>query len=291
MMKHWIIALAAPLVLAGQPVAAQDEAVDDELAKEMAAFAQAYKVEPLTAEQEARLPLARSVIDQVIPAGSMNALTSKMLDGLFFPIASMADATGPDLAAFIGYDKSELTLTDGEVAEIAAIVDPAWQERQRVDLTVTQDLVRKFMVKIEPAMREGMSEAYAANFTTDQLNDLKAFFDTPTGTIFARKSLDLASDMRMVRASIERMPEMVQEFSKMDEKMDEAIAAATASLPERRTFETLSPAQKKQLMKITGLSEEDLEIGMMSTGFGYDEYDEAEEAADAAEAVADVSEE
>lgn len=287
MMKHWIIALAAPLVLAGQPVAAQDEAVDDELAKEMAAFSQAYNVEPLTAEQEARLPLARSVIDQVIPAGSMNALTSKMFDGLFGPMSYMAETTGPNLSDFIGYDKSELALTDGEAAEIAAIVDPAWQERQRIGLTVTQDVVRKTMVKMEPAMREGMSEAYAANFTTDQLNDLKTFFDTPTGSVFARKSLELASDPRMVRASMAMMPEMMQEFS----KMEEAIAAATASLPERRTFETLSPAQKKQLMKITGLSEEDLEIGMMSADFGYDEYDEAEEAADVVEAIADVSEE
>jgi hypothetical protein len=49
-----------------------------------------------------------------------------------------------------------------------------------------------------PGMLTAMSRAYARRFTTPQLAELHAFFDTPTGQLYARESSGILSDPDIV---------------------------------------------------------------------------------------------
>ncbi|WP_100260182.1 DUF2059 domain-containing protein [Qipengyuania seohaensis] len=259
-MKNWIMALGAPLVLFAQPLLAQDADANTaaEEAEVMAALTEAFAVEPLTTEQEARLPLARKVIDKMMPEGSMQKVIDSTFGGMLGPFMDLAAEAGPNLSQTIGYDESELEVTEEQAKEIAALVDPNWQERKRREMAYIQEAMGEVMAAMEPAMRKGMSEAYAVAFTATELTDLDAFFTTPSGSTFAAKSFELANDPRIMSAAMSSMPLMMEQFATMEEKMKTALA----DLPERRTYATLSADQKARLLALTGLSEEELEIGM-----------------------------
>ena len=277
-MKNWIVALAAPLALLGQPLAAQEPSEDEAAA--IAAITSAFAVEPLTAEQESRLPLAQKVVEKMLPEGAMAQVMGSMFDGMLGPFAKLAEAAGPDLEDQIGYASGELELSDEQAVEIAAIIDPQWKERQKREMDMMQAAMGKIMSAMEPGMRKGMTEAYAVNFSVRELTDLDAFFATETGAAFAQKSYAMANDPRIVSATMAEFPSMMEEFAGMEADMK----AAAADLPQKKTFETLTPEQKARILELTGLTEEDLQFGMESAS-------DAEAAANAAaDAAVDASE-
>lgn len=257
-MKNWIVALAAPLALLGQPLAAQEPSEDEAVA--IAAIASAFAVEPLTAEQASRLPLAQKVVEKMLPEGAMAQVMGSMFDGMLGPFAKLAEAAGPDLEDQIGYASGDLELSDEQAVEIAAIIDPQWKERQKREMDMMQAAMGKIMSAMEPGMRKGMTEAYAVNFSVRELTDLDAFFATETGAAFAQKSYAMANDPRIVSATMAEFPSMMEEFAGMEADMK----AASADLPQKKTFETLTPEQKARILELTGLTEEDLQYGMES---------------------------
>lgn len=256
-MRNWIIALAAPLALASQPAIAADDA-DTKQAEAMAVLADAFKVEPLTAEQEARLPLAMALVDQMVPEGTLDEMTGSMFDSMLGPLMSFAEQAGPSLSDFIGYGEEDLELDDEAVTEIAGIVDPRWQERQRRTIDVTQSMMGKLMTAMEPAMKRGMAEAYAVNFTRVELDGIREFFSTEIGTNYARKSYKLASDPRIISAAMRELRAMMAVFTDMGEQMK----AEMADLPAKKDFDALSAAERRRIVDLTGLKAEQLRAGM-----------------------------
>lgn len=256
-MKKWMSVLAAPLALVSQPAAAVDDR-DAKQAEMMAALAQAFKVEPLTPEQQARLPLATALIDQIMPDGTMNELMGSMFDGMLGPIMKLAEEAAPRLHQFIGYGQEDLELGEAEVAEIAAIVDPRWQERQRRTIALTQSMMGTVMAAMEPSMKRGMSEAYAVHFTRPELEGIGAFFSTEVGASFARKSYKLSSDPRIINAAMREMPAMMLAFKDMGEQ----LKVETADLPAKKGFDALGADERKRIIELTGLSEDELRAGM-----------------------------
>lgn len=256
-MKTWLLAFAAPLALTAQPLAAQEEmSSEDEQA--LAAMAQMFAAEPLTPEQEARLPLATSLVAKILPEGSMAEIMNSMFDGFLDPLMKLAAEAGPDLTEHIGYSASELELSDEQAAEAAALVDPNWRERQEREFSMLQGMIGRVMTAMEPAMRKGMSEAYAVHFTEPELRDIDAFFSTESGASYARKSFALSSDPRIMGAAMQQMPVMMEQFATIGAEME----AAMADLGEKPTFETLPASRKARLLELTGLSEEELQSGM-----------------------------
>lgn len=259
-MTKWMLALAAPLVLVAQPAAADENknAEAEKQAEAMAMMAQMFPVEPLTAEQQARLPLASSLIESIMPDGTMQEMMGSMFDGMLGPIMDMAEQAGPTLSNFIGYDETELELDDEAVAEIAAIVDPQWRERQRRTMELTKVMMGQLMTGMEPAMKRGMAEAYAANFTSAELEGISAFFSTEVGASFARKSYRLSSDPRIMHAAMSELPTMLATFGQMGEK----LKAEMADLPDKKGFDALDAAERQRILSLTGLTDEDLRTGM-----------------------------
>lgn len=116
----------------------------------------------------------------------------------------------------------------------------------------------EMMTAMEPGMRKGMAEAYAVHFTGAELADIGAFFSTPSGAAYARKSYALASDPRIVAAAMESMPAMMESFATIAGD----IEAATADLLPRRDYADFTPAQLSTLVDLTGLSEAEIAEGM-----------------------------
>ena len=264
-MKKLIAAVLAPLLLAAQPAEAQrqKENTSDASAQSddeafLAVMTDAFKTEPLTAEQQARLPQATAVVGQIMPEGTLSEIFGDMFDKMLGPILSASDTLEPPLAEMIGYSVSDLGITSEQARTVMAVIDPDWKERQQREIALVQELVGEMMAEMEPAMRRGMAEAYAVHFTAEELSGIEAFFGTDIGRSFARKSYKLSSDPRIMSAAFGEMPKIMAKFMEMESR----AMAATADLATEKDFAALSQAERERILLLTGLSAEDLEAGM-----------------------------
>ena len=109
--------VAAPLA-AQEPTGAETEEVSQAQVKEVAAMmANPFVAEPLTAEQEVRLPAAQAVV---------GTMMGKMVDKMIRPMMSMFSSPEFFLAARLDLDEEAIgNLTTEEQAEISAMLDPA----------------------------------------------------------------------------------------------------------------------------------------------------------------------
>jgi hypothetical protein len=284
-MRKWIsgVAAALALALAGMsPAGAQEESAEDEV---FGAMLSLFSPPALSAEEEARLPAAQAIVAKIVPAGTMGEMMNSMFSGLLGPIMELgAQPSSSAAAKKLGLEPFDLELDTEQSAEVLALLDPAWREREERTLAATQAAMGKMMTAMEPAMREAMAQLYAINFSASELADIDAFFSTPSGAAYARKSFTMASDPRMAGAMMQSMPEMMGSFAEMEADM----AAAVADLPPVRTFADLDAAQRERLVELTGLDEAAIEEGMARAAAGgedggfedYEDYDTYEEAAD-----------
>lgn len=263
--------LGAALLAFASPAMAQNAAEAPQSAEKadpFAALATMFKVEPLTPEQSARLPQAEALMAKLVPTGALDKTMTAMYERMIGPMLEQAKSPGTaDIARTLGLDVEELDLTEDEAAQAGAILDPAWKERRDRELQAMQAAMGKVMRLMEPSLRKGMAEAYAATFTAAELTDIAAFFATPTGATYASKSYALASDPRIMAASFEALPTLLVEMAGMEAEMK----AATADLPARRGYDDLSPAERTALAKLTGLSAAELKAGMARAAEARDE--------------------
>jgi hypothetical protein len=219
-----------------------------------------FQTEPLTAEQETRLPLAQAIVDKIIPVGSLGEMLGSMFDQFLAPILQMTHlAPRGELAELLAILPRELTLGDAEITEAADILDPVRLERNERIASVMPTLMGRLMDAMEPPMRKAMTEAYAITFTDQELADIDAFFSTETGISYARKSFALASDPRIMAASMESLPVIMGSIGELETEME----AAVADLPEPRTFAQLSADERTRLAELLGWSVEELEANML----------------------------
>ncbi len=255
MLRKSLIALGGATLLFASPAAAQDDA---EMAQ-MAALASIFETEPLTPEQEARLPLARQIVEKVLPEGAMMDVIGSTFERMLGPIMEMANSdTNAALAGALGYSASELAVDEAESAEILAIVDPAWRERNDAMASMTQAMMADMMTAMEPVMRGVMAELYAIYFDETQLADIDAFFSTPSGLSYARQSYAMASDPRIMSAMFSNPDVVFGTIGEMPERMEEGLA----DIPAARSFVDLSAAEQARLMALTGLSKAELRDAM-----------------------------
>lgn len=279
----------AALTLAAPPLAAQDageEAVDlasdgnpadsNGMDEAMALFGAMFKAEPLTPEQETRLPQAQRVVGQLIPEGTLGEMMGSMFDKMLGPIMQMGGSPATaTVASGTGLSTYSLDLTTEQTEELASLFDPAWAERQKREMAMFPGMMTEMMNTMEPVMRKAMSELYAINFTAQELTEIEAFFATETGASFARKSFSMSSDPRILGATMEAMPAMMGTIGSIEQKM----AEATADLPAKRSFADLSAAEKARVAEVTGYSVEEIEANLSATAEASWEAMEAAEAA------------
>lgn len=136
-----LLAAGAGLSLLTAPLAAQDadtpmesEMVDDaapsseaaELAAMSEMFSGMFTAEPLTPEQEARLPAAELLIAKVIPEGTMGEMMDTMFESVLAPMMAMApDGATTTLAKQTGLPAYAVSLDEEQANELANLFDPA----------------------------------------------------------------------------------------------------------------------------------------------------------------------
>ena len=266
-MRTWSIVLAGCALVLGQPVVAQDEGDAAPSQEEgvdlaegmMSSLFSLFEPEPLTAEQQARLPAASAIVDAIVPPGTMGEMIGSMFDGFLGPFQDLASEPSPSEAAErLGFTADQLDLDAEQAAEVLALLDPIWRERQERTMAATKEAMGTMMSALEPALRSAMSELYAIHFDERELADIGAFFATPSGRAYARKSFTMSSDPRMAGSMMQAMPQMIGPAAEIEATMK----AALADLPPPRTYADLDAAQRARLAALTGLEQEDIELGM-----------------------------
>ena len=223
-------------------------------------FAEMFEVEPLTAQQQARLPLARELMQTMMPDGAM----AEMFDGIMDSFGgALLDDMMPDVdTAFMevtSYTPEDLDMTEAQAEQVLAIVDPAWRARYEATSELTRTMAADMMTSMEPVIREAMSEVYAVYFTEAQLRDIQAFYNTETGSYFARQSIKMSSDPRIMAAMFNE-PELV--FGPMMQSMQQ-MEETVAAFPIARTYAELSDDERARIAELTGLSDEDLQYTLV----------------------------
>lgn len=239
------------------PALAQDEGAASDNDAMMAEMMAMFTAEPLTAEEEARIPLAAEVINKMMPPGTLAEVMGDMfgMEGMLGPIMQRAvEPRVADFAGQLGLEAWELDMDAAAVAEAAAIIDPVRDERNQLKAGVMPEIMTNMMNAMEPTMREAMTEVFAIQFSVQELNDINAFFSTESGAAFAKKSMNMSSDPRVLGASMKAMPEMMASFANMEAQME----AATADLPQPRGFADLSAEEQRRMAELTGFTVDEL---------------------------------
>lgn len=258
------LAIAA-LALSTSPAMAQQ----DEEIEQAAAFAEtmrlAFNAEPLTAEQEARLPAAQAVVEKVMPDGSYARMMNDVIDNMLGPMTAMMPETMPagEIASTLGLETEALDgASEAELARISNLLDPSYNQRGSIAMTIMMDEMMGLMDGMEPAMRSGLARAYAVRFTDTQLADIAAFFATPTGDFYATESMMVFTDPQVMSASMELMPVFMDRMPNIVETIERAMD----QLPPVRGYDDLSAAERGELADLTGQDTAALKQGMADAG-------------------------
>ena len=261
-MKKIVNAMAAAALVCAVPAAAQEDPEHsesamspgdlDEFAGMMAGL---FQTEPLTEEQNARLPAAQAVIGEMMPDGFYGEMMAGMMDKMLRPMLTMFSQPEFVLGARLAVDAEAIeALEEAEQAELTAMLDPAYQARGDAMVAVLTSRMGGMFTAMEGPMREGLSKAYAVRFDDAQLADIAAFFATPTGGEYARESMALFADPQVMQAMMQAMPAMMSGLGDLDAAMIEAMAA----LPAQRGYDDLSAAERARLAELLDVQAESL---------------------------------
>lgn len=246
------------LALAPVAVAAQEaEATPDMIAGMMSAFA----AEPLTPEQEVRMPVARALIDQIMPPGSLQDMMGPMFAGFMVPLAEASEPQASDfVASQLGLSALDIDMTEAQAETAAALFDPAWREREQRKAAAMPAMLTAMTVAMEQPIRRVMAELYAIYFTAGELADIGAFFATPSGATYARQSFSMGSDPRLAAMVMQQMPAIMEATLAAEAE----LAAGMSDLPAVRSLADLTPTERKGLARLVGMTVEELELQMNS---------------------------
>jgi len=256
-MKKLITAVFPALALCtAVPLVAQDDAqpsgaaTDDQTAMAEAMggmFGDAFKADPLSAEQQARLPAAQLVIGKVFPPGTFGKMMDEsmkpMLEGMMGGALGETD-TLKTLSGLSGRNQIDLMgMDDTAKAEAIALIDPYAAQRQDAMLEATLNFTGKLMNRIEPSYRAGLERAYAKRFSVEELAEINRFFATPIGGKYAGESMIIAMDPQVMSAMNDMVPAMMELLPEMTEQ----LTALAAVIPGPRAFGELSADEQSRL--------------------------------------------
>ena len=253
-MKKIVNAMAAAALVCAVPAAAQEDPEHsesamspgdlDEFAGMMAGL---FQTEPLTEEQNTRLPAAQAVVGEMMPDGFYGEMMAGMMDKMLRPMLTMFSQPEFVLGARLAVDAEAIeALEEAEQAELTAMLDPAYEARGDAMVAVLTSRMGGMFTAMEGPMREGLSKAYAVRFDDAQLADIAAFFATPTGGEYARESMALFADPQVMQASMQALPAMMSGFGDIESAMREAMAA----LPAERGYGDLTEAQRERMAEL-----------------------------------------
>lgn len=231
------LALALPLLLVSAPLCAQTSPAAP-------ASADLAPVNP------ALLAKARPVAAIILPDGTMARMMGPMMQKIMGPMMdSFTQMPVRELLKAGGMDSVEAhKLNPATINEIMAIMHPNFRQRMDIMMNSMMPAIGQFMGRFEPDMCEGMAEAFASRYDAAELDQINAFMKTPVGAKFGSGFMELATDPHYIGKVQTIMPAMMQA---MPEIMKKSTAQMEA-LPKPRTYNDLTPAERKRLEALIG---------------------------------------
>lgn len=196
-------------------------------------------------------PVAVEIAGKLFPDGTYRRMLgpqfSKMMSGMTDGIGAMP--MGPFLKA-AGLPESDAAKLDkATLGEIMEIVDPYYKERMRRTMDGMFAAMVPLFEQLEPDLRAGLAISLSNRFSIVQLNELRSFFSTPTGSAFASQQMLLFMDPAVMGKMQAAMPKIMQELP----NLVAAASKSTAELPKARSYKDLSPAERDKLMTLLGI--------------------------------------
>ena len=261
---------AAAISLLAMPVSAQAPSdtselseptgsMDTQMAELGEMFAGMFETEPLTPEQEARLPAAAELTAIMLPEGFYSEMMTEMMDGFMSPLAGMMSSkeiASIALSSRLAIDPATIeALSDEEQLELVRMLDPGFDQRGSLMTDLLGSMLQETAILVEPLFREGMTRAYAARFDERQLADINAFFATPTGRIYASESMKLMADPQVMSASMQAMPVLMSRMGDMGSQIERAMAA----LPGEKALSDLTAGERARMSALLGVEQAELD--------------------------------
>jgi Uncharacterized protein conserved in bacteria (DUF2059) len=157
----------------------------------------------------ARLALARTTVTAMWPDGAYGKMMTGFMGGIFDRVMDLKKS---DFAVLD--PKAKLNASAGtkdlSLREQAAAKDPNFNQRMTAMREVVGEELGKVSAIIDPRIREGLARSMARRFDQKQLNDINAFYMTPSGQALASQSMQLWVDPDMMRSLFGAMPEMMK---------------------------------------------------------------------------------
>jgi hypothetical protein len=228
-----------------------------EMDEVMSIFSKMFDTSKLPEPEPARLELAKVTASRLLPDGAYAKIIDDMMSGILTPLFNiMPGLTDAQITAATGASDDIIgALTDEKKAAVTQIIDPNHKARGQQIIDVIKPMISEAMAVIEPAMRQGLSRAYARKFTAPQLTTINGFFTTPVGGAFARESFALQADPEVIQAAFKAFPAIISNFM-----ADEAnFKAKFEELPKQRELKDLSEAEMGQLAQLLGVEVKSLE--------------------------------
>jgi hypothetical protein len=213
--------------------------------------ASAVPAQQITPVDPALLQKARPIAAAILPDGTFARMMGPMMQKMMGP---MMDAVGKmpirDLLKIGGLDPAQIeTMSPATIDKAMAILDPVFRERMKVMSDSIFPALGEYMVRFEPDMREGMSEAFAGRYTDMELDQVAAFLQTPTGAKFGSGFMTLATDPHYIGRVQAMMPRMMADMPAIMAKS----AHALAKLPPARKYKDLSDAERARLAELLNI--------------------------------------
>lgn len=155
-----------------------------------------------------RLAAAERVIDTMLPPAEREA----MIDGMMGPMLQATWQGMMESPGMAGLTK-----------------DPESEQIIRAHMDRVAKRANDQLKQMMPGMMIAMSRAYARRFTTSQLDEITAFFRTPTGKVYARESTRIMGDPDVQAWQRESARKMMEHMPQDAEELQRALAAKKKS--------------------------------------------------------------
>lgn len=240
-------------VLPADPPAPAQKEMDDV----MSIFTKMFDTKGLPEPEPARLELATVTASKLLPDGAYAKIMDDMMGNMLTPLfAAMPGLTDAQITEKTGASEDVVAaLTEEKKAAVIEIIDPAHKDRGAQIVNIMKPMISEAMAVIEPAMRTGLSRAYARKFSVAQLNTINGFFTTPTGGAFARESFALQADPEVLQATFKAMPALFASFMGDEEK----FKAKFDALPKPREIKDLSDTEIQKLAELMSIDAKTIE--------------------------------
>jgi hypothetical protein len=211
-----MLAVAAPVLAQGPSAVAPTEAGEAAVGRP-------------TPDPE-RLAAAERVVDRLWPIGTYRRILASTMptdDGV-------AEATSSDILDWEPSSNSkEARRAQHEARTGRPLLHQSEEDeaaaRAAANMAELNASIAGLFDQVEPRIREALALVYARRYTLSELNELDAFFSTPTGSRYAADSLTLMNDPEMMAVMASLMDETVATVApRAADAAAEAAAAAVA---------------------------------------------------------------